>query len=144
MDKIFVSLPYSHDDPKVVEYRVKQAQEYCAQLLSRGDAPVCPIVIGHTSANVSDAAKVFTNKLEYRDWLNFALSQLTSEIDKIHVLTFGDDDFAESGGVYEEMTKAFTLRIPIDFIERPPYVAPKLIDNDWTAQPYHQNHIDNL
>jgi hypothetical protein len=104
---IFVSVPYSHTYPEIVELRVKVLSIYCGQLMKNGIITTSPVLFGVT------LLKHYNLPSDFGYWseLSYQYLELCSEI---HVLLM--DGWKESSGVQGEIERANELGIPIKFI----------------------------
>jgi len=109
MKRIFISIPYTHPDPAVVEERVKAAESYFMELLHRGDCPVSPVVVGHNFVTKYGA------NCSFEFWDKFCMEQLAT-CSELHILTL--DGWDTSTGVAKENDMAqYFFGIPVRMIE---------------------------
>lgn len=104
MKRIFISLPYGSDNPKIIIQRVHIAKMYFKSILDAGDCPVCPIVTGH------QLVEEFGIMGNYETWGNYCEKELIT-CDEMHVLTL--KGWRDSVGVAAEIKEAEFHNIPI-------------------------------
>jgi len=105
--RIFISIPYTHEDPKVVEYRIKEAQKYFMYLLSRGDTPIAPVIIGHFMV-INFKAPAALDR-----WIGYCRAMLRCS-DEMHILDL--DGWQTSNGVADERLACKILDIKVKVI----------------------------
>ena len=108
MSKIiyFVS-PYSHQDPNIVEERVRKTSEMVAKLVSEGNVVISPIVYGHNLLRFHDQ----TWRWEF--WKNFCQSFL---VKCEEIIVFMLDGWDKSTDVLAEIELAKELGIKITYV----------------------------
>lgn len=113
---IFVSLPYTHKEPEIIQLRYERACAYSAVLLKQGHIPLSPIVTGHAILTVADLPG------DFEFWKNYCYETLKL-CQEVHVLQMPGWD--QSSGVAAELEFAESKGMPVryisylDFIETP-------------------------
>jgi len=104
---IYISSPYTHNDPLIMEQRYNEAAAYAASLLRGGTHCISPIVHCHPLVK-------YGLPVEYSFWkkYNRALIKMCTNV---HVLMI--DGWGLSVGVSDEMAYAYRCDIPITFVE---------------------------
>ncbi len=105
---IYFASPYSHSDPKVVEYRVKATSEMVAKLVSEGNVVMSPILYGHQLLKFHDMPS------DWEFWKNFCQSFL---VKCEELMVFKVDGWDKSTGVLAEIELAKELNIKITYVE---------------------------
>ena len=104
---IFVSSPYTSQDPAVTLERYENVCKYTAELVASGQVAFSPIVYGHTLLSYAKMPS------DWQFWKNFCESFL-SKCAEVHVLTI--PGWQESTGVAAEIAFAESKEIPIKYI----------------------------
>jgi hypothetical protein len=104
---IFVSVPYSHKDKSVIEFRVKMLSLYCAKLLRNGIWNLTPVTHGTT------IFKYTTLPSDFQFWKDISY-QMIKVCTEVHVLML--EGWQESEGVQGEIKFAKKYNIPIIYI----------------------------
>lgn len=103
---IYLISPYSHPDPSIREYRMRQAAQTTYILMSHGEIVFSPIVHGHALvANVSECTET-----SWGFW-GFQCLGMLDKADAVYVLDL--DGWEESVGVDAELKYADSLCLPI-------------------------------
>ncbi len=110
MKKIFVSIPYSDDDKRIVQGRVLSATRYCARLLQEKNNPICPAIFGHLMLMENPRID-----LSHDEWLEYAFAFLTDAIDEVHVLKL--NGYSDSIGVKKEVQMAQAMDIQVTHVD---------------------------
>lgn len=97
MKRVFISIPYTHDDKYIVQERVDKAERYFLHLQKNGYCPVSPVVVGHNLVKKYGTSGLFSH------WKEYCISELTS-CSTIDILTVNGWD--TSVGVKEEIEEA--------------------------------------
>jgi hypothetical protein len=105
---IYFASPYSDKDKKVVEERYKVTSLKVAELTSKGNVVISPIVYGHTLLQFHEMPG------DWQFWKNFCQSFLYKCEEMI---VFKIPGWEESEGVREEIKLANSLGIEISYIE---------------------------
>lgn len=101
----FVSSPYSHPDPRVMDERANQAGDFAAWLWTLGGIhPISPIAHWH---DIAKRNKLPSNALAWRDW-NFLV---VTRCELLYVLCI--PGWRDSVGVAYEIQWANECEIPI-------------------------------
>lgn len=111
MSLLYLSSPYSHDDPDVRQRRFAAACEAAAELM-RGErdlAVFSPIAHGHAIEEV-----VGGSVLDHEGWMRHSLLMLGAAAGMIVLMI---DGWRESKGVQEEIERATHLGIDIEYME---------------------------
>ncbi len=103
--KIFISLPYTHDDKEVMYWRANHARDMMVQITRDGNSPVCPVVIG---LDILRHDPQIT--MSYDEWLDFSLTYMQG-CDEMWLLCI--DGHEKSVGVSEEIKLAISMGINI-------------------------------
>jgi hypothetical protein len=106
MSFIFVSSPYTHADPKVVEHRYEKVLEFTARKINEGFVIYSPIVHCHPLAAKFDLPK------EFAFWEHFDKAMIDA-CQELWVLAL--DGWHESTGVEMEVQHARNIGKPIAF-----------------------------
>ena len=107
MIDIFVSSPYTDDDPSIIARRVEQAEQYIAHLTTQG------AIAYSTIAAMAHIVEKYELKNDYPFWQSHC-EQMISSSDEVHVLML--DGWQDSPGVMDEIRIADELDKPIRFI----------------------------
>lgn len=110
---IFVSIPYNHPDPAVIDRRVEVLIDYTAKLLAQGHVVSSPVLVYHQV--VKKYPHLFTD-VEYFFWEQASCQQLKS-CDVVHLLMM--EGWDKSTGVKLELGWADKLCIPVKQIPMP-------------------------
>ena len=110
MSLIFLSSPYTHDDPWVRQERYNQALDALTYLLSEGQFVFSPIVHSHHADGRLKHLK------DHAFWMRLSLDML-HRCDKMTVLML--DGWQRSKGVGEEIVAARRLGLSIFYMEWP-------------------------
>ena len=108
MKKIYLAIPYSHQDPKVREERFELVNKMAARLIEEGYNVLSPISHSHPISLDMDNS----NKSEF--WCNLSLEWLVY-CDEMHVCCI--DGWKESKGVKREIEFAKENNIPIIYLD---------------------------
>jgi hypothetical protein len=105
---IFISSPYTHEDPVVVEKNFVQVAKLSAHLTSKGYVTFSPIVYGHTllSFRKMDA--------DWETWKSFCLTFLKKSEE---IWVYKMDGWNRSRGVAEEIEFAIKNNITIKYLD---------------------------
>lgn len=109
-DVTYLATPYSHPDPKVVEYRVWLASRITGLLMQKGHAVFCPISHSHSIVLANPEMPRFDQ--EY--WMRFD-RPFISACSKMVVPKM--DGWETSKGVKMEIAIASELNKPVELIE---------------------------
>lgn len=112
---IYLASPYSHDDPNVIERRVRQVQAAAARLIELGHLIFSPIVHSHPIADIVTFAPVNTADA-LSGWMEYDRAMI-DKADELWVLEL--DGWAISRGVEAEMNHALNTGKTIRHIEYP-------------------------
>ncbi len=104
---VFISSPYGHSDPLVIEQRVAETKRYVAHLLNANVQAISPTVYGHSI--VIDYALPG----DWAFWRDFCLAYLLKS-KTMHVLCL--DGWKESVGVKGEILACIEAGITIMFV----------------------------
>lgn len=104
---IYLCSPYSHPDPKEMEYRFHRVAAATAWLMTHGEIVYSPIVHNHY------LACNFTLPREWEFWRRFDLAMLV-KADECWVLEL--DGWHKSVGVNAEIAFAIDRDIPVCFL----------------------------
>jgi hypothetical protein len=104
---IFISSPYNHHTPEVVEDNFKKVSTFAAKLCSEGHVALSPITNGHTLLGFKEMPAT------WEFWQNFCLS-LLSKADEMYVYQM--EGWDKSGGVASEIQFAIEHNIPVKYI----------------------------
>jgi len=74
---IFISVPYTDEDPEVVDFRVRTAQAYFMHLLEQGHTPISPVVAGHFMVHLK--------KPTLENWIGYCNACIAAS-DELHLL----------------------------------------------------------
>lgn len=105
---IDILAPYSHDDKKVVEHRVKTVCDYSAKLMKDGLSCISPITVGTGILTHADLPT------DFEFWKKLSLDLLKVS-DEVHVLML--DGWEESVGVKAEIEYAMAFGKTIKYID---------------------------
>lgn len=112
---IYLASPYSHDDPHVIERRVRQVQAAAARLIELGHLIFSPIVHSHPIADQVSFSPVNTaDKLS--GWMEYDRAMI-DKADELWVLEL--DGWAQSRGVEAERNHALATGKTVRHIEYP-------------------------
>lgn len=103
---IFVSSPYTHNDPDVRENNFSLVSQYVAELNSKSIVALSPITYGHTLLNFK------TMPTDWEFWKEFCITFL-EKCEEMHVYKIPGWD--KSRGVKEEIAIAEELGIKITY-----------------------------
>lgn len=106
---IFISAPYSHLDPEVVQLRVDLVCHYAAKLFNEGKVPFSPVIIGHTISGVAKNISVKSS-----DWEAYSRESLIV-CTQVHVLTL--PGWEDSSGVANELAVAREYNKPVILVD---------------------------
>lgn len=117
--KIYLSCPYTSPDAKIIEKRVKQAQQavdwlnatYFTGSNDENDGVLCPIV--HTDIIANSFHIKDKDALTHEQWMRLD-KILLSNCNQLFVLQL--DGWDNSKGVIEEIAYAKELGMPIEYI----------------------------
>ena len=112
---IYLASPYSHDDPHVIERRVRQVQAAAARLIELGHLIFSPIVYTHPIAEMTSFAPVNTAEA-MSGWMDYDKAMI-DKCDELWVLEL--DGWAQSRGVEAERNHALNTGKTIRHIEYP-------------------------
>lgn len=93
MAVVYVSAPYTSDDPEVVEHRMSVVSQYCMYLIKNGHTPISPLNMGVSIAQYTGTDTTFET------W-SFYCKKLIDTCDAVHLLTL--EGWEESAGVTQE------------------------------------------
>jgi len=105
MKKIFLSLPYSHEDPLVIEYRYLVSLQVSAKLLLEGHIVFSPVSVGHPLTKLDSMVGS-----DWTFWKNYCES-LIDISDEVYVIQI--DGVDSSIGVGGEILYAATKGIKV-------------------------------
>lgn len=105
---IYLACPYSHDDPKVREYRANVATEMAAQYIGRGMMTYSPLTYGHP------INKILNREGTWSQWQKHDIHML-KHCDEVVVLIL--DGWKESKGLDAELHVARALGLPITYVD---------------------------
>ena len=105
---IFISSPYTHEDPKVVEENFAQVAKLSAHLTSKGYVAFSPIVYGHTLLNWTKM------EADWETWKAFCLTFLKKSEE---LWVYRMDGWNRSRGVAEEIEFAIKNNIIIKYLD---------------------------
>lgn len=103
----YVASPYTHSDPAVRLYRVRQSALACAHMVLEGANPYSPLV--HCDAIERLSGKV----VDYDVWIRHCLAML-SKADTFYIIPI--EGWSISKGVAIEKKFAESYGIPISFL----------------------------
>lgn len=112
---IYLASPYSHDDPHVIERRVRQVQAAAARLIELGHLIFSPIVYTHPIAEMTSFAPVNTAEA-MSGWMDYDKAMI-DKCDELWVLEL--DGWAQSRGVEAERNHALATGKTVRHIEYP-------------------------
>jgi len=104
---IFLSCPYTHKDPAVVQERYETLCKVAAAILRKGNICISPNIYGHGIAQVDSNLPV-----DWEFWKNFCYGFL-SKCSLMYVIQL--EGWEQSTGVKEEIEMAKELKIPITY-----------------------------
>jgi hypothetical protein len=104
---IFVSSPYTHSNPEVVEENYVKVTKLVSELCSNGQVAISPITYGHTLLKFKDMPS------DWEFWKNFCLT-LLKKCDEMVVYKM--EGWDKSKGVTEEINMAESLGLKITYI----------------------------
>jgi len=107
---IYVAVPYSSDDPAVMQHRFNVVTKVSAALMKRGKMVFSPITHSHPIAQYLDAKTA----LDWKAWQKFDTKMLKC-CDELYVLMLAG--WLDSVGVGAEMQLARELGMKITFID---------------------------
>lgn len=105
---IFVSSPYGHPNPDVVEENYLKVTKFVSQLCSNGQVAISPITYGHTLLKYKKMPS------DWEFWKNFCVTLLT-KCDEM--IVYKMDGWDKSNGVAEEIRVATNLGIKIKYVD---------------------------
>lgn len=108
MGLIFVSSPYSHEDPKIIEENYEKVAKFVSMLATKGLTAISPIVYGHNLLKYNDMAN------DWKTWEDFCLTFL-HKADELWVYKM--PGWNRSRGVAEEIEYAIKMNIPVKYVE---------------------------
>lgn len=103
----YLSIPYSHPNPKVRSRRMRQFWLGVSALIRRGHRVVSPMTLEPALALAPDLP------YDWPFWRDYSLAMLALS-DRLVVLTL--EGWEESSGVQGEMEEAQRLGIPVEFL----------------------------
>lgn len=106
-DIVYLAVPYSHEDPKVMEDRVKKVNVMAAFLIQNEEIIFSPITHCHTLREYGKLPETWDF------WKNYDLEFL-AQCRKLYVLTL--PGWKESIGVQAEIAFAKEHHIPIEYL----------------------------
>ncbi len=101
---IFLAIPYTDDDPKMIDQRVAEGEKAVVLLQNKGYSVYCPVVFFH------HLGKKHGMPLTWEHW-EFQCKHMIGKADKVIVLRLPRWD--KSVGVKGEMRTANKLNIPV-------------------------------
>lgn len=108
MKRIFISTPYTHVNPEVVQFRTDVICTYFIRLLSAGMCPLSPVVVGHPLVKNYNVNGMFTF------WEDYCNSEI-EHCDEVHVVML--DGWDTSIGVKKEIDFAVKLGKMVIYID---------------------------
>lgn len=108
MSYVFISGPYSHPEPQVVNNRVGEQERYAVHLLNKGVYAVSTVLLGHPLVQQYD----LPNSFEF--WKDYCFA-LLSKASELHILQLPEWD--SSPGVKAEINLATDLSLDIKYID---------------------------
>lgn len=108
MKLIFISSPYSHEDPKIIEDNYVKVAKFVSGLATQGITAISPIAYGHTLLKFNNMAN------DWKTWANFCLTFL-DKADELWVYKMSG--WNRSTGVAEEIEYAVKKGIRVKYIE---------------------------
>jgi Domain of unknown function (DUF1937) len=106
---IFISAPYTHSNPGVVEARFQAVCRYAAKLFKEGQTAFSPIVMGHMMAKYGHDIPVTSEA-----WEKYSNDSLLV-CKEVHILMLRG--WSDSSGVLKEMHAAEMASKPIQLIK---------------------------
>ena len=106
---IFISPPYNHSDPAIVELNYYKVGKFATKLVSEGNVAISPIVYGHNLLKFQPDMPG-----DWKFWQNFCFTLLEKADEMIVYKMEGWD---KSRGVSEEIEFAKQHNIPIKYVE---------------------------
>lgn len=104
---IFLSIPYTHENADVVEYRVSIAQKTVAFYLNKGEVVYCPIAFFHNIGKQNNIP------LTWAHWKE-QCKNIIAMCNKLVVVMI--EGWEASTGVTEEIQLAKDLNIPVEYV----------------------------
>lgn len=108
MSLIFISSPYSHSDPNVIEENFIKVTELVVYLTNKGITAISPITYGHT------LLKYMNSDNDWETWKDFCLTFLNKS-DELWVYKM--EGWNRSRGVAEEIEFAVKNNLNIKYID---------------------------
>ncbi len=108
---IFVSSPYNHSDPLIVEENYIKVSKFVAELTSQGHVVISPITYGHTILQFKEL------RSDWEYWRNFCVTFLR-KCDEL--IVYKMDGWDKSKGVLNEIGLANELGIEVKYVEYEP------------------------
>jgi hypothetical protein len=105
---IFISSPYSHLDPNVIEKNFQDVTELVAFLTSQGITAISPITYGHTLLNYMNSDN------DWDTWKDFCLTFLSKSTE---LWVYKMPGWNRSRGVAEEIEYAVKNNLHIKYID---------------------------
>lgn len=107
MEVVYLACPYVHENPAIMDYRVKQATEKAAELMLQGYNVFSPLTHSDPIADELDDETRFNHDF----WLSRDIQLIQRCVDEIHVLCL--EGWEESKGVGMELDEARRLGLNV-------------------------------
>lgn len=121
--KIYLGIPYTHEDVRILDYRCKLADRIAAVLMNNGNYVYSPI--SHTHP----IAKLGKLPCDWAYWKGYCECFFDGWTDELHVITAHGWD--TSTGVEAEINLANDKGIPVKYIEPTTFSYPE--ETAWTG-----------
>jgi len=105
---IYLAVPYTHPDPRVMDYRAGEADYVAAKLIKLGHEVYSPISSWH------HISRKWGLPTDYAYWKQFSRKMILLS-SKVLVITL--DGWKESTGVQDEITFAKSFNRPIGYVD---------------------------
>lgn len=109
MKNVYISLPYSHENNFVREYRFRQCVEHALTIALTGNNVISPVLACHPVYNAAKAAGI-SDKIPYEFWIQMS-ERAMAQADLIHLLKL--EGWDQSTGVRHELNWAAEHNIQV-------------------------------
>jgi len=107
MKVVYLACPYVHENPAIIDIRVKKATKKAAELMQEGYNVFSPLTHSDPIADYIDDK----NRFSHDFWLKRDIQIIKRCVDEMHVLCL--DGWKESVGVGMEIDAANSLGLPV-------------------------------
>jgi hypothetical protein len=118
---IFVSSPYTHVSPEVVDERVRQVTDFVYDRLIQDEVVMSPVIYGHTLTQSHSIPG------SYEFWKTFCLSFLAVS-ERVYVLCL--PGWKESNGVADEIAFAKERGLYVEYVVPAEGAVPNTAEHD--------------